>query len=46
MSMTAQIAAPAASPQPASRQGMAETGAGIATGSTKASTAAVPPAAK
>ena len=44
--MTAQIPAAAARPHPASRHGMADSGAGTATDSTKASITAGPPAAK
>ena len=45
-SITAHVAAPAASAQPASRSGIAEAGAGTATDRTNARMAAVVPAAK
>ncbi len=46
ISITARRPTPAASPHPASRNGIAETGAGTQTDSTKTRIAAVPPAAK
>ena len=45
-SMTAQIPAPVARPQPSRRSGIAEFGAGIVTGSTNVRSAPVAPAAK